>query len=280
MFIVMQSMFKITPTNGELLKIGLPSELQQSFQKYHREFGNFDSLVAVLIPAFNEEGSIAEVIARIPTSPCGLKTTIIVVNDGSSDRTSLVARSAGATILDMPANSGQGAALKAGYLLALQNGSEYIAVVDADGQWDPVDLENLIQPLLTGEADFTQGSRKLGSSEAGDRFRTVGVEFFSRLISFLLGVRIGDTSSGIRAYRKQVLEKVRLDQPQYQSSEILISAICSGARLYELPVTMSARSIGESKKAANWKYGIYYLRTVLVTTFRDKYLARLPGKKN
>lgn len=275
----MQRILKITQTNGDLLKFGLPHELQQSFRQYHEEFGHFDSRVVVLIPAFNEEESIAKVIERIPASTCGIETKVIVVDDGSKDRTPEVARSAGATILEMPSNSGQGSALKAGYLIALQNGSEYIAVVDADGQWDPADLEDMISPLVEGKADFAQGSRKLGTSEVEDRFRNLGVEFFTRLITLLIGVSVGDTSSGYRAYKREVLEKVRLDQPQYQSPEILISAICSGARLYEHPVTMSARSAGESKKAANWKYGIYYLRAVLRTTLRDKYLARLHGNQ-
>lgn len=269
-------LFRIAPTNREILQRGLPPELTKEFSKVTGERLELSpDVILVLIPAFNEEASIKNVISRIPTNACGLKTQALVINDGSTDDTVQNAKSAGALILDMPRNSGQGAALQAGYLFALRNKSKYVAVVDGDGQWDPSDLEEMMKPIIEGKADFSQGSRRLGSSEVDDRFRNLGVEFFTRLISVLTGTHVGDSSSGYRAYRSDVLEDVRLTQRQYQSSEILISAICSGARLFEHPVKMSARTSGVSKKAVNWKYGLYYLRAVILTVIRDKYLARL-----
>ncbi len=273
---MLEKIFNITPTNKELLEKGLPKDLSESFRKISMDkFEVPPNAILVLIPAFNEEGSIKDVILRIPTIACGLKTQVLVINDGSTDNTSSIAEAAGALVLDMPHNSGQGAALKTGYLFALQNKTRFVAVVDADGQWDPSDLNEMITPLVKGDADFTQGSRRLGTTDVQDRFRNLGVEFFTRLISLATHTPVGDTSSGYRAYNCEVLEKVRLHQRQYQSSEILISAICSGARLYEHPVTMSVRTAGVSKKAANWKYGLLYLRAVLQTIIRDKYLVPL-----
>lgn len=271
-----EKFLKITPSNQEIIDRGLPEDLEKIFDQFRRNYGQLQKTsVIVLIPAYNEEGSIAEVILKVPPHIENLPTEVIVVNDGSTDGTSSVAKNAGAKVLEIPKNAGQGAALKAGYLLALSIGTKFIAVVDGDGQWDPSDLEDMMRPLLNGIADFSQGSRRLGETNVGDRFRDYGVEFFTRLVSFLINVHVGDTSSGYRAYRSEILAKVRLRQKQYQSSEILISAICNGARLYEHPVKMSPRSSGTSKKAPNWRYGLYYLNAVIQTTLRDKYLLRI-----
>ena len=276
---MIEKLFNVTPTNRELLKKGLPKDLSESFRKISMNKVEVPpNVILVLIPAFNEEGSVKDVILRIPRIACGLKTQVLVINDGSTDNTPSIAEAAGAMVLDMPRNSGQGAALKAGYLFALHNKTQFVAVVDADGQWDPSDLDAMMTPLIKGDADFAQGSRRLGTTEVQDRFRNLGVEFFTRLISLATHTPVGDTSSGYRAYNCEVLEKVRLHQRQYQSSEILISAICSGARLYEHPVAMSVRASGVSKKAANWKYGLMYLRAVLQTVIRDRYLVPLLKK--
>lgn len=268
--------FNLTPTNAEILEKGLPEELSDTFSNLSRDLhGISPHTIIVLIPAFNEEGSVKDVISRVPATVCGRLTKVLVINDGSTDNTSAIARSAGAAVMEMPKNSGQGAALQAGYLFALQNGTRFVAVVDGDGQWDPSDLSEMIAPLVNGDADFVQGSRQLGSTENEDRLRNLGVVFFARLVSLITGTKVGDTSSGYRAYNSEVLAKVRLSQKQYQSSEILISAICSGARLYEHPAKMSVRTAGVSKKASNWKYGILYFRAVIQTAVRDKYLSRM-----
>lgn len=274
--IVFDRFISITPTNQEIVAAGISPELRVAFDQMKQTYGAIDSQsVLVLIPAYNEEGSVGEVIDQVPRVVLGLNTQIIVINDGSTDNTAAVASSKGALVLQMPTNSGQGAALKAGYLLSLQNHVQYVAVVDGDGQWNPVDIEPLLYPLINNEADFSQGSRKLGSTEVGDPVRDIGVTVFNRIISGLLGQEVGDTSSGIRCYKSEVLNKVRLRQRQYQSSEILISAILAGFKLYQHPVKMSKRTAGISKKGPNWKYGLYYLKAVLQTTVRDKYFCRI-----
>lgn len=273
---MLQRFFNITPSNNDLIRSGLPQNLSESFRTLADEQGEIPpDTILVLIPAFNEEGSIQDVISKVPATACGLNTRVLVINDGSTDNTSRIAKSAGAAVLEMPENSGQGAALKAGYLFCLANNNKFAVVVDGDGQWDPSDMNELVAPIVNGDADFAQGSRRLGSTENRDHIRNLGVKFFTLLVSQITRTRVGDTSSGYRAYRSEVLGKVRLSQSQYQSSEILISAICSGARLYEHPVKMSVRTAGVSKKAPNWKYGIYYFRAVIQTAIRDRYLSRL-----
>ena len=190
--IVFDKLLSIEPTNQEIIATGVNQDLRTAFDQLIQDYGAIDSQsVIVLIPAYNEEGSVGEVIEQVPEVVLGLKTQIVVINDGSTDGTAAVARSKGALVLDMPTNSGQGAALKAGYLLALQNNVQYVAVVDGDGQWDPIDIEPLLAPLVKDEADFSQGSRKLGSTEVGDPVRDIGVSVFNRIISGLLGQEVG-----------------------------------------------------------------------------------------
>src|SRR5581483_387148 len=119
--------------------------------------------LAVVIPAFNEEPTVAAVVAEIPRQVAGLQAEVIVVVDGASDRSAAEAEGAGALVCDVPVNRGQGAALKLGYWLARARGARVIATIDADGQYEARELESVVAPILAGEADFVSGSRRLGT---------------------------------------------------------------------------------------------------------------------
>ncbi len=225
--------------------------------------------ILIIIPAYNEAESLPGVLDRIPTVISSHRAAVLVVSDGSNDATVATAVKGGALTIAAPINRGQGSALRLGYLAAIRLKARYVAVVDADGQWDPADLSLAIDILDSGSATFVQGSRVLGTSEVGDSFRDLGVTLFGWLISLLIGTKITDTSSGLRAFTTDSINQIRLDQPQYQSSELLIAAAMSGAVVREFPVTMSKRTAGSSKKAKNALYGWYYLRTVVRTFFRE-----------
>ena len=120
--------------------------------------------------------------------------------------------------------------------------------MDADGQFDPRELPDLVAPLVAGEADFVNGSRRLGRTETTDVVRKTGVVVFGALITVLTRVRITDPANGLRAFRAEVTETVPLHQTQYQTSELLIGAIAHGFRVKEVPATMYARHAGVSKK--------------------------------
>jgi glycosyltransferase involved in cell wall biosynthesis len=229
--------------------------------------------VAVVIPAYDEEATIAEVIEAIPSELGGEPPTIIVVSDGSRDRTAQVAEKAGALVLDAPINRGQGAALRLGYLAALRLGARIVGIVDADGQWDPSDLAPAVDVVAEGLATFVQGSRVLGSSSVGDPVRDLGVVVFARVVSVLIGTRVTDTSSGIRVLSSDLLGALRLDQPQYQSAELLITAAFAGARIVEIPVALRPRSAGTSKKGRNLRYGASYAWVIARTYVRERWLA-------
>src|SRR5690606_18553931 len=125
-----------------------------------------------------------------------------------------------------------------GYQIARDGGARYIATIDADGQYDPAELEVVVAPLVAGEADFVTGSRRLGRESTSDGFRRLGVRFFAALVSLLTGQRITDTSNGLRAMRAEVTAAVELQQPQYQASELLIGTLARGFRVVERPTTM------------------------------------------
>jgi len=226
--------------------------------------------VAIVIAAFNEEGAIGPVVEGLPSTVGGLAAVPVVVSDGSVDATGKEAREAGALVCDVPVNRGQGAALRLGYRLAREGGADYIVTTDADGQYNPAEIESLIAPILAGQADFVTGSRTLGSEETKDPVRKLGVRVFALTISVLTGQRISDTTFGLRAMRAEVTGAVLLEQPQYQASELLIGVITHGFRVAERPATIHRRQVGKSKKGNNALYALSFAKVVFGTWWRER----------
>jgi glycosyltransferase involved in cell wall biosynthesis len=232
--------------------------------------------LAIVIPAYNEEPTVAEVIAEVPSEAAGLPTEVIVVVDGAKDNTAAAAARAGALVCDVPVNRGQGAALRLGYWLARARGAQVIATIDADGQYEPDEIARVVQPILAGEAEFVSGSRRLGAELTTDKVRHLGVLVFGALISVLVRHRVTDPACGLRAMRADVSAAVVLEQPQYQASELMISAALHGYRLAEVATTMRDR--GEhatgTKKGGNFGYGVRFARAAIHTWRRDRRAAR------
>jgi glycosyltransferase involved in cell wall biosynthesis len=226
--------------------------------------------LAIVIAAYNEEGAIGPVVESLPAAVCGLAAAKIVVSDGAVDGTVKEAAAAGALVCDVPVNRGQGAALRLGYRLARGGGAKYIVTTDADGQYNPAEIERLLEPILAGEADFVTGSRRLGSEETRDPVRRLGVRVFALTISALTGQRISDTTFGLRAMRAEVTEAVRLEQPQYQAAELLIGVITHGYRVAERPATIHKRQVGKSKKGNNVFYGLRFTGVIGGTWWRER----------
>jgi glycosyltransferase involved in cell wall biosynthesis len=232
--------------------------------------------LAVVIPAYNEEPTVAGVVAEIPREIAGLQAEVIVVVDGARDRTAAEATRAGALVCDVPVNRGQGAALKLGYWLARARGARVIATIDADGQYDARELERVVEPILAGEADFVSGSRRLGTELTTDRVRHLGVLVFGALFSALVRHRITDPACGLRAMRSDLTAEVTLEQPQYQASELMISAALNGFRLAEVPTSMRDRAAHATgtKKEGNLRYGVRFARAAAKTWMRDRNAGR------
>lgn len=234
--------------------------------------------VCVVIAAYNEVASIGAVIAGLPDEACGRPLEVIVIDDGSDDATAASAASAGALVCRLGRNLGQGWALRAGYELADRRRAAVIVTMDADGQFDPSELNRVAEPVLTGAADMVVGSRRLGRSEAPDAMRAAGVVFFARVISFLTRTTVTDPSNGFRAFTPEVPRRVPLRQAQYQAAELLIGALGAGFRVTEVPVVVRARTAGESKKGTNLRYGMRFSRVVIESWWSARGGRSRPGR--
>jgi glycosyltransferase involved in cell wall biosynthesis len=233
--------------------------------------------IAVVIPAYNEEPTVADVVRGIPREIAGKAVEVIVVVDGSDDRTAEEARNAGALVCDIPINRGQGLIFMLGYWLAYKRGAEFIATTDADGQYDETEFDRVLEPIIAGRADFVNGSRRLGTELTTDPVRHAGVIFFGAYISMLLRQRITDPASGIRAFRTIVTRTVKLEQTQYQTSELLVATAMNGFRISEVATTMRDRPEGATltKKGPNLLYGLRFGRAITLTYLRELKRKRL-----
>jgi Glycosyl transferase family 2 len=225
--------------------------------------------VAIVIAAYNEADGIPAVLETLPEDICGLRADVVVVDDGSTDCTAGALAHTHAYVVTCRANRGQGAALRLGYQVAREHGAAYIVTTDADGQYDVSDMPVLLAPILEDRADFVTGSRILGHQQTRDRVRRAGVHAFARLATILTGRRFTDTSFGLRAMRAEVTGVVTLNQPQYQSSELLLGVVSHGFRTLEVPGTMNLRSAGATKKGRNVVYGRRYARAMTGTWLRE-----------
>jgi glycosyltransferase involved in cell wall biosynthesis len=256
----------------------IADETAVTFAKEHPGPG---AEVVVLIPAFNEEEAVADVVKTVPETICGLSVETIVIDDGSRDETTARAEAAGAIVCRLPINLGQGTAFRLGYRVARERGAKIICTADADGQFDPQELPALVGPIVAGQADFVNGSRRLGMTHNTDPVRNLGVVVFATLLSVLTGVKITDPANGLRAMRSEVTSTVQLKQTQYQTSEMLINVIAHGFKVKEVPATMYKRAAGESKKGGNLIYGARFARVVLTTWWALRPVAKrnLPARQ-
>ncbi|HWD24998.1 MAG TPA: glycosyltransferase family 2 protein [Acidimicrobiales bacterium] len=225
--------------------------------------------VVVVIAAYKERENIGSVMEELPETICDLPAAAIVVIDGEDDGASAIVRKAGQYAVIAPVNRGQGAALRLGYRVARTFGATYIVTADGDGQADPSDLATILGPVVAGEADFVSGSRRLGETHNDDPLRNLGVIVFGKIISILMRTHVTDTANPVRAMRAELSGRLTLDEPQYQASELLISAVASGARYAERPVTFRKRSGGTSKKGGNLLYGFRYAKVLSRTFWRE-----------
>jgi glycosyltransferase involved in cell wall biosynthesis len=226
--------------------------------------------VLVLIASYLEADNIGAVLKAVPPEVDGLAVSTLVVVDGGDDGTEDIVAEHGAYGAILPVNMGQGVALRLGYELAAAHGAAYVVTVDADGQNDPAEIPDLLSPVLAGEADFVIASRRLGVDKTSDDLRRAGVVVFAAVINTLTHQHLTDTSNGYRALRIDVLRDVTLEQDQYQTAELIISAAARGWRLGERPTVWHPRASGESKKGHNVFFALQYARVILRTWWRER----------
>ena len=228
--------------------------------------------ILVIIPAFNEEGSIGKVVEEVRTYLPQIHA--LVVNDGSSDHTSEIARSKGAIVLDLPFNLGIGGAMQAGYKYAYVKGYDIAIQVDGDGQHDPKEILKLLHVLEEGKADVAIGSRFIGDSEyKASVMRRLGILILSKAISMIVGEKLTDPTSGFRVANQRAIQLFSGNYPQdYPEPEALVLLHQCGLLMKEVPVKINRRYSGES--SITKLRSIYYMVKVLLAIFVDCFKRR------
>jgi glycosyltransferase involved in cell wall biosynthesis len=218
-----------------------------------------------IVPAYNEEHTVGRVIDEIRTFDPGF--AIVVVDDGSTDRTRVVAERVGVQVLRLPFNLGIGGAVQTGYQYALDNGFDLAVQVDGDGQHNPQEIARLVGPILAGKADMVVGTRFAeGGGYRGTRLRRVGIRLFAGLVSLMVGQRVTDTTSGFRAVNRKAIRLFAADYPHdYPEVEATVLLARHRLRMVEVPVMMRIRVTGNSSITA--LRSVYYMVKVLLALF-------------
>lgn len=232
--------------------------------------------ILVIIPTFNEEEGIAGVVRQV--KDCLPDADILVVDDGSRDRTVEVARQAGALILTLPHNLGIGGAVQTGYKFAVRGDYAIVARLDGDGQHVASGLPALVEAVQQRDGDIIIGSRYARDlGYRGSLPRLIGSRLFSTVASLAIGHKISDATSGFMAVSRGVAEYCARDYPlDYPEVESLITLHRAGFKIVELPVQMVQRNGGES--SINWARAMYYTVKVLISIFVGL-LRHVPGKE-
>lgn len=220
----------------------------------------------VVIPAYREAANIQQVIAEVRRLLP--QATIVVVDDHSPDATAALARQAGAVVLSLPINLGDGAARQTGFKYADRLSADWVVQLDGDGQHRPESIPDLLAPILAGEADLAIGSRFLGVGDyKAQTGRRIGMHVFARLASWATGQRITDPTSGFRAMNRRAYRffSGSAYPQQYPDADVLIAAHRAGLRLVEVPVLMRQSTTGQTIHAG--LRPLYYVYKMLLSIF-------------
>jgi glycosyltransferase involved in cell wall biosynthesis len=220
-----------------------------------------------IVPAYNEERNLARLLAELRALDPGLE--VVVVSDGSTDRTAEVAAANGAHVVQLPFNLGIGGAVQTGFRFAWEGGYELAVRLDGDGQHDPAQLRAVVAPVAAGEVDLAIGSRFLATGGyRSSTARRVGIRVLARVVSWIAHQRLTDTTSGFQALNRRAIRLFAGDLPlDYPEVEGLVMAVRHKLRVTEVPVTMREREHGRSSISALGS--VYYMIKVLLALFVD-----------
>jgi glycosyltransferase involved in cell wall biosynthesis len=227
-------------------------------------------IIAVTLPAYNEEATLGEVIREIPRKIGDSSTRIVVVDDGSTDHTAQAARAAGADlVLRHRVRLGLAKTFADGLIAGLKTGADVIVNMDADGQYEAEQISDLVQPIMRGDADIVLGSRFKGFIEQMSSGKRIGNILMTRMTSLLAGVRFSDAQTGFRAISRDAAMRLNVLGDYTYVQETLIQAAHKGLRITEIPVNFRKRADGESRLVT----GVFgYARRAGLTmlrTYRD-----------
>jgi len=219
-----------------------------------------------IVPAFDEEANIGRVVDELRAYDGALD--IVVVDDGSYDRTAAVARAHGAVVLRLPFNLGIGGSVQTGFRYAYEQGYDVAVRVDGDGQHDPAQLDAILAPVLAGTADIVVGSRFAEGADGyrSSRSRRIGIRMLAWVVSRIVRRRVTDTTSGFQALNRNAIALFARDYPHdYPEVEATVMVFRHRLRSVEVPVSMRERGGGRSSITA--LRSVYYMVKVLLAIF-------------
>jgi glycosyltransferase involved in cell wall biosynthesis len=228
--------------------------------------------VLVALPALNEEAAIGAVLRSIPDTLSGSAEVLrLVIDDGSTDRTAKIAATEGARVIKHDRPSGVGRAFHTAVEQALETGADILVTIDADGQFDPRQIPELIAPIARGEADFVTGSRfRAGARPQGiPAVKHWGNRLITSLLRFLTKRDLSDVSCGFRAYSREALYHLNLFGRFTYTQETVLDLTFKGLRVTEVPIAVRYFEERQSRVAGSlFRYG-YNALTIIARTARD-----------
>ncbi len=219
--------------------------------------------IVLFLPAHNEEATVASVVRAAPPSVRGRRVIVLVIDDGSTDETVSQAAAAGAEVVSHATNRGLGAAVQTGLGAAIERGAAAVAFCDADGEYDPGELERLLDPILTRHAHYVVGSRFAGTIETMQPHRRVGNRILTRWVRFVVRHPVTDGQSGYRAFSALAAEHARVAHDYNYAQVLTIDLIQRGFGYHEVPISYRFRTAGRSFIRLGT-----YLRRVVPTVWR------------
>jgi glycosyltransferase involved in cell wall biosynthesis len=243
-----------------------------------RESGTGNTLLSILIPAYNEKETLESLVSKVMQVP--LSKEIIIIDDGSDDGTTHIIeqleQERKVRAIYSKKNQGKGMAIRLGIETAI---GDVLIIQDADMEYDPMEIETVVRPILSNQTDVCYGSRILGrrqglSEESSALRYYVGGRLVSLITSLLYGQIVTDEPTCYKAFKMSVLRKIPLDGTGFElEPELTAKVLRSGFRFHEVPITYHPRRPGQGKKL-NWVDGLKAIATLLVWRFRPFQLRR------
>jgi glycosyltransferase involved in cell wall biosynthesis len=231
--------------------------------------------IFVVIPARNEEKTIGNVINRIPKHMSPSISTVVVIDDGTTDRTASVAEAAGAKVINLGPRRGLAEAFRAGLKEALKKNADFIVTIDADAQYSPEDISRIVAPLLAKKADIVLGSRFAGGIEDMSVTKKMGNIFFTWVTRRLAKVPITDAQTGFRAMTRKVAKSLEITSDYTYTQEMIMNAAFKGFKIIEEPIFFGKRPIGKSRLIPN----LYTYATKVTLTIVKCYIRNMLNSK-